>query len=126
MRAANIIAQAVYIEAVRTAGLTPRQAHVLAAIAQRDVRSQVDLASAAGVDRTTLSKICRRLIRKGLVRRRRVPHDTRCLVAALTPEGIALLAQVQAAARQAEQAAQELVSTIERYCMGPFARESAE
>ena len=120
---ANIIAEALCIEFVRKAGLTPRQADVLTAIERADAMSQIALAAAVGMDRTTLSKVCRRLVRKGLVRRRRLPDDTRALAVTLTAEGLNKLAEIGAAASHARRAADDLVGMIEHHCMGPFAGE---
>ena len=123
MQPATIIAQAVFIEWVRKAGLTPRQADVLTAIERADTRAQIALAVAVSMDRTTLSKVCRRLVRKGLVRRRRLAEDTRALAVTLTPEGLTILAEIEAAATHARRAADDLVGMIEHHCMGPFAGE---
>ena len=121
MQSATTIAEALFIEAVRKAGLTPRQADLLTAIKRADVRSQVALTTATSMDRTTLSKVCRRLERKGLIRRRRLAEDTRTLAVTLTPEGLALLAEIEAAAIHARSAAHEFMGIVERHCMGPFA-----
>jgi DNA-binding MarR family transcriptional regulator len=94
---------------------------VLTAIERADARSQIALAAAASMDRTTLSKVCRRLVRNGLVRRRRLADDTRAMAVTLAPEGVALLADIEAAATHARRAADDAMTTIEHLCMGPFA-----
>jgi DNA-binding MarR family transcriptional regulator len=121
MQPATILAEALFIEAVRKAGLTPRQVDVLTAIERARATSQIVLTTAANMDRTTLSKVCRRLVRKGLVRRRRLPEDTRALAVTLTPEGLGVLAEMEAAATHARRAAHDVMGIIEHTCMGPFA-----
>ena len=123
MEPANIIAEALLIEAVSKTGLTRRQAHVLTTIGRMEARSQIALTDAARMDRTTLSKVCRRLVRKGLVRRRRLPQDTRMLAVTVTREGLAKLSEIEAAATRARRAADDVMRLIERQCMGPFAAE---
>jgi DNA-binding MarR family transcriptional regulator len=122
MRPATMIAEVLFDEAIKKSGLTRTQTRVLAAVERSDFRSQIELATATNVDRTTLSRVLRRLTHKGLVRRWRVAHDTRTVAVALTPKGAALLAEIRATATYAESAAQKVVSTIERQIMGPFAR----
>lgn len=83
--------------------LTPRQFAVLKAVAKADNPSQTDLVLMTGIDRSTLADIVRRLIRKGLLQRRRTSHDARMYAVKLTPNGRDLLDAAEPAARSTEE-----------------------
>ena len=51
--------------------LTPRQYAVLVAVSQNEGLSQTDLVEITGIDRSTVAGIISRLIRKGLLDRKR-------------------------------------------------------
>lgn len=68
-------------------GLTPRQVAVLVAIGQNEGSSQTRIVDITGVDRSTLTDVIRRLVRKGLLQRRRTKHDARAYALKLTDEG---------------------------------------
>lgn len=72
-------------------GLTPRQLAVLVIVGEREGTNQVGLVDATGIDRSTTADLVRRLMRKGLLARRRARHDARSNVLRLTDEGRALL-----------------------------------
>jgi MarR family transcriptional regulator, temperature-dependent positive regulator of motility len=72
-------------------GLTPRQLAVLIIVAEREGTNQVGLVDATGIDRSTTADLVRRLMRKGLLARRRARHDARSNVLRLTEEGKAML-----------------------------------
>jgi DNA-binding MarR family transcriptional regulator len=72
-------------------GLTPRQLAVLIIVGEREGTNQVGLVDATGIDRSTTADLVRRLMRKGLLARRRARHDARSNVLRLTDEGKALL-----------------------------------
>jgi DNA-binding MarR family transcriptional regulator len=56
--------------------LAPRQHAVLVAVSQNEGLSQTNLVEKTGVDRSTLADIVRRMLKKGLLQRRR--HEGRC------------------------------------------------
>ncbi len=58
-------------------GLTARQFEVLLAISQNEGLSQTDLVEKTGIDRSTMADMTQRLLRKGLLQRRRSRHDAR-------------------------------------------------
>lgn len=72
-------------------GLTPRQLAVLVIVGEREGTNQVGLVEATGIDRSTTADLVRRLMRKGLLARRRARHDARSNVLRLTDEGRVLL-----------------------------------
>jgi DNA-binding MarR family transcriptional regulator len=84
---AGQIAEALFDAAMGERDLTARQAQLLQAIAQRPGANLIALVVAAGIDRSTLGATCRRLVRKGLVIRRRSRKDTRAWIVKLTPAG---------------------------------------
>ena len=72
--------------------ITPRQLAVLAAIDAGDGLSQTDIAEATGVDRSTLAEIVVRLVKRGLVSRKRTKDDARAYAVKLTADGSRVLA----------------------------------
>lgn len=92
-----------FSEEVVKGGLTPRQYAVLLAISQQEGLSQTDLVERTGIDRSTLADIVRRMLNKGLVRRRRTKQDARVYSVKLTEEGRAALHAARPAAEQAEE-----------------------
>lgn len=71
--------------------LTPRQLVVMQAISTQDGASQTKLVELTGIDRSTLADIMRRMIRKGLVQRRRTKEDARAYAVSLTESGRRLM-----------------------------------
>ncbi|MFM9941993.1 MAG: MarR family winged helix-turn-helix transcriptional regulator [Hyphomicrobiaceae bacterium] len=67
--------------------LTPRQYAVLVAVSLNEGLSQTDLVELTGVDRSTLADIVRRMLKKGLLQRRRTKEDARAYAVKLTEEG---------------------------------------
>ncbi len=72
--------------------LTPRQFAVLLTVAQNEGLSQTDLVERTGIDRSTLADIVRRMLKKGLLQRRRTREDARAYAVKLTDEGMRILA----------------------------------
>jgi MarR family transcriptional regulator, temperature-dependent positive regulator of motility len=71
--------------------LTPRQYAVLVAVSQNEGLSQTQLVEKTGVDRSTLADIVRRMLKKGLLQRRRTKGDARAYSVKLTDEGRRIL-----------------------------------
>jgi DNA-binding MarR family transcriptional regulator len=67
--------------------LTPRQYAVLVSVSQNEGLSQTQLVERTGVDRSTLADIVRRMLKKGLLQRRRTKDDARAYSVKLTEEG---------------------------------------
>ena len=72
--------------------LTLRQLAILTAISQQEDLSQTDLVSITGIDRSTVAGIVSRLIRKGLLERRRSPSDGRAYCVKLSKRGVKAIA----------------------------------
>ena len=75
--------------------LTPRQFAVLLTVSQNEGLSQTDLVMLTGIDRSTLADIVRRMLKKGLLQRRRPRGDARAYAVKLTEEGARILAEAQ-------------------------------
>ena len=74
--------------------VTLAQYRVLLELAARGPVRLADLASVLGVDRSTATRMSDRLARKGLVYRRRLGEDRRCVRVSLTAAGRELVAEV--------------------------------
>jgi len=91
-----------FTEEVVNGALTPRQFAVLLTISQEEGLSQTDLVERTGIDRSTLADIILRMLKKGLIRRRRTKRDARVYSVKLTDEGCDALRAAQPAAFQAD------------------------
>jgi MarR family transcriptional regulator, temperature-dependent positive regulator of motility len=67
--------------------LTTRQLAVLEAVAVHEGANQPILGQVTGIDRSTTTYLVKRLMRKGLLQRRRTTADTRAYAVNLTNEG---------------------------------------
>jgi len=74
--------------------VTLPQYRALVELAARGPQRPADLASALGVDPSTATRMCDRLVRKHLVQRRRISVDRRGVRISLTPAGRALVEEV--------------------------------
>lgn len=83
-------------------GLTPRQFAVLAVIETQEGLSQTDLVEITGIDRSTLADIVRRMLKKGLVARKRTREDQRTYAIKLSAVGRRILDQHKPAAETAD------------------------
>lgn len=72
----------------------------LVVLATQGAQRPVDLAGALGVDPSTVTRLCDRLARKGLITRRRSPTDRREVHVALSARGAALVSTVTDLRRQ--------------------------
>lgn len=82
--------------------LTPRQYAILLTVAQHEGLSQTSLVEKTGIDRSTLADIIRRLLKKGLIQRRRTKEDARAYAVRLTESGTRILKQVEPLARRVD------------------------
>lgn len=91
-----------FTEEVISGALTPRQYAVLLTTSNEEGLSQTDLVERTGIDRSTLADIIRRMLKKGLIRRRRTKQDARVYAVKMTDEGAQALRAAQPAAFQAD------------------------
>jgi MarR family transcriptional regulator, temperature-dependent positive regulator of motility len=82
--------------------LTPRQYAILLTVAQNEGLSQTHLVEKTGIDRSTLADIVRRLLKKGLLQRRRTKDDARAYAVKLTEEGSRVLKSAEPMARKVD------------------------
>lgn len=94
--------------------LTPRQFAILVAVAQNEGLSQTDLVEKTGIDRSTLADVVRRMLKKGLLQRRRTREDARAYAVKLTEEGWRTLKRAEPLARRADEKLLSLLSASER------------
>jgi MarR family transcriptional regulator, temperature-dependent positive regulator of motility len=97
-RADQCAAQLFYAEMKRE-DLTPRQLLILAAVANQDGMTQIELARRTGVDRMTISDVLRRLEKRRLLQRRRSKKDTRAILLTITEAGRSVLRVAQPLAK---------------------------
>lgn len=71
--------------------VTPRQFAVLVAVSSRESATQISITEDTGIDRSTMVDVVRRLMKRGLMQRRRSRSDARFYVVRLTPAGHDLL-----------------------------------
>ena len=64
--------------------------------------SQTNLVEMTGIDRSTLADIIRRMLKKGLVQRRRTKEDARAYAVKLTEEGRRILQSAEPMARKVD------------------------
>ncbi|MGH9298170.1 MAG: MarR family winged helix-turn-helix transcriptional regulator [Acidimicrobiales bacterium] len=79
--------------------VTVPQYRALVVLASHGPQGMAGLASELGVSPSTATRMCDRLVRRGLVRRRISNEDRRQVRLALTSDGLALLEEVTAARR---------------------------
>jgi DNA-binding MarR family transcriptional regulator len=96
-------AEVLFTNETGKADLTPRQYAILASVAQNPDISQTGLVEQTGVDRSTLADIVRRLVKKGLLQRKRTRRDARMYAVRLTPKGQAALSAIKPAAARVDQ-----------------------
>ena len=80
--------------------LTPRQFAVLVTVAHHEGLSQTNLVDRTGIDRSTLADIIRRMLKKGLIQRRRTKEDARAYAVRLSDEGWKILKSAEPLAKR--------------------------
>ena len=83
--------------------LTPRQFAVLITVSQNEGLSQTHLVDRTGIDRSTLADIVRRMLKKGLLQRRRTKEDARAYAVKLTDEGWRVLKSAEPLSRKVDE-----------------------
>lgn len=83
--------------------LTPRQYAVLITVSLNEGLSQTHLVERTGIDRSTLADIVRRMLKKGLLQRRRTKEDARAYAVKLTEEGWRVLKSAEPLSRKVDE-----------------------
>ena len=116
-------AEVLFTNETAKADLTPRQYAVLACVNHNPDVSQTGLVEQTGVDRSTLADIVRRLVKKGLLQRKRTRRDARMYAVRLTPKGQSLLSQVRPMASKVDQ---RILAVLRNGQRGSFMEALAE
>jgi DNA-binding MarR family transcriptional regulator len=82
--------------------LTPRQYEILKVVAHEGGPSQTAIMAATGIDRSSTAALVSRMVRNGLLQRRRTRNDTRTYAVRLTARGQHVLQATQPLARTAD------------------------
>lgn len=94
--------------------LTPRQYAVLVTVSQNEGLSQTHLVDRTGIDRSTLADIVRRMLKKGLLQRRRTKEDARAYAVKLTDEGWRMLKSADPLSRRVDDRILSSLPTAQR------------
>lgn len=105
LRRAQQYAHDLYAKEVSASGPTPRQYEVLHVVAQNAGLSQTDLVGHTGIDRSTLADMIARMMKKGLLSRKRTKEDARANAVSITASGRKMLNSANAKVAKAERAA---------------------
>ena len=92
-RAVQVVTE-IYQAEMSSYDLTARQYAVLFALAHSEGMSQSKLVDATGIDRSTMADIVRRMLKKGIIQRKRDKDDARAYEVKITEEGIRLFKAV--------------------------------
>lgn len=92
-----------YQAEMATYDLTARQYAVLFALAHSEGLSQSKLVDATGIDRSTMADIVRRMLKKGIIQRKRDKDDARAYEVKITEEGVRLFKTVTPIVRRIEE-----------------------
>ena len=94
--------------------LTPRQLAVLVTVANNEGLSQTGLVERTGIDRSTLADIVSRMLKKGLLQRRRTKEDARAYAVKLTEEGRRILRSSDPLAKKVDERILEALPSKQR------------
>lgn len=99
---ASQCASEVFAAELGVGDLTPRQYAVLLTVSMNEGASQTHLVERTGIDRSTLADIVRRMLKKGLLQRRRTKEDARAYAVKLTEEGWRVLKSAEPLTRKVD------------------------
>ena len=116
-------AEVLFTNEAAKAYLMPRQFAVLASVAQNPDISQTGLVEQTGVDRSTLADVVRRLVKKGLLQRKRTRRDARMYAVRLTAKGQNILSSVKPLASKVDQ---RILSVLRSEQRGGFVESLGE
>ena len=87
LRRAQQFAYDQFVQQMGASSITPRQFIVLFAVNEEEGLSQTDLVNRTGIDRSTLADMISRMIKNGLLARKRTAEDARANSVRLTAAG---------------------------------------
>jgi len=112
-RAGQCAAEIFHAE-MKDGDLTPRQLAVLVTVANNEGVSQTGLVERTGIDRSTLADIVSRMLKKGLLQRRRTKEDARAYAVKLTEEGRRILRSSDPLAKKVDERILEALPSKQR------------
>ena len=95
LRRAQQFAYDQFVQQMGDGAITPRQFIVLFAVNEEEGLSQTDLVNRTGIDRSTLADMISRMIKNGLLARKRTAEDARANAVRLGEAGRLALAEAQ-------------------------------
>jgi DNA-binding MarR family transcriptional regulator len=104
LRRAQQYGHDLYSQAVGSSGPTPRQFEVLHVVAQNEGLSQTDLVRHTGIDRSTLADMIARMMKKGLLSRKRTKEDARANAVSITASGRRMLKAAESKVNKSDNA----------------------
>ncbi|MEO1252346.1 MAG: MarR family transcriptional regulator [Pseudomonadota bacterium] len=104
LRRAQQYSHDLYSREVGAKGPTPRQFEVLHVVAQNEGLSQTDLVRHTGIDRSTLADMIARMMKKGLLSRKRTKEDARANAVSITAAGRRMLKSAEAKVNKSDNA----------------------
>lgn len=107
-------ASELFTEELGEDGLTPRQYAVLVSVAASEGLSQTDLVTRTGIDRSTLADVVRRMLKKGLLLRKRTRQDARTYAVRLSDRGWMALKSAEPSAIEADRRLLEGLNASQR------------
>lgn len=117
--------QEIFKEILGSFGMTQQQTALLIALARHTNGSIQNLADATAVDRNTLAGVTSRLIRRGLIVRRRSARDARAYELRISPAGTRLLKRMAPGIARVQQRILEPLEAGEREAFVDMARRIA-
>lgn len=109
LRRAQQFAYDQFVKQMGEGAITPRQFIVLFAVNEEEGLSQTDLVNRTGIDRSTLADMISRMIKNGLLARKRTAEDARANAVRLTAAGRRALTSAMPRAIAAEKALLDLL-----------------
>lgn len=92
----------IFMQEIGAARLTPRQFAILVTLARRPGLTQTEVVDETGIDRSTVGDMVNRLVRRGLVRRRKSGRDQRANTLVVLPAGLKLVREAIPAVDRAQ------------------------
>ena len=114
LRRAQQYSNDLYSKGVGASGPTPRQYEVLHVVSNNDGLSQTDLVRETGIDRSTLADMIARMIKKGLLSRKRTKEDARANAVSITAAGRRMLNGANAKVGRADTATLAVLPASQR------------
>jgi DNA-binding MarR family transcriptional regulator len=103
LRRLHQIHYALFFEECAGFDITPVQYGLLTTLSLNPDLDQNSLGRELGIDRTNVADVLNRLARRGLLERRRSPHDRRMVLARLTPSGERLTKKMYRSMQRAQE-----------------------